>query len=362
MSKETRIDILDSFRFLAIISVILYHYYSRWTIPAHTQNLYPYGNSYAGYFQYGYLGVEFFFMISGFVILYTLEKSGTYGGFLIKRFIRLFPPMLLCSIVTYLLVILLDKDNLFPVFHSSPHGFLPGLTFSNTKIWSDIFPDKNWAYIDGAYWSLHTEVTFYLISGLIYFSNRKNFISNWLVFSTIIIAANALHIHVFPNNVILTDFFNHFMLADYIIFFTVGILSYAYFFKKTLTKWNVILSIFLILYEYHHYTYNWSILLIISLSTLLFAIFAFKPSYLGFLKMKIFQRIGIISYTVYLFHQFAGVILINKISAIIKLEFLTPFIPLLVILLVLLFAEFSYRFYEKPVSAYLKKICHKYIQ
>ncbi|HXP49743.1 MAG TPA: acyltransferase family protein, partial [Bacteroidia bacterium] len=85
MIKENRIDILDSFRFIAVVSVMLFHYYARWTPPGYYANYYPYGNAGASYFQYGLLGVNFFFIISGFVILYTLEKSASYSGFLLKR-------------------------------------------------------------------------------------------------------------------------------------------------------------------------------------------------------------------------------------------------------------------------------------
>jgi peptidoglycan/LPS O-acetylase OafA/YrhL len=363
MNKEARIDILDSFRFIAIMMVILFHYYTRWTIPAHTPNLYPYGNAYATCFQYGFLGVEFFFMISGFVILYTLEKSHTYHGFLLKRFIRLFPPMLLCSIATFFLVNILDRENHFSAFHSASYlNFLPSLTFSFPKIWEDIFPGKNWDLIDGAYWSLHVEVAFYLLAGLLYFINKAKFISNWLIFSTIVIAFVAYHDHFSHENDILTIFLDHFKLSDYIMFFTVGVMSYSFFFKKPLTTWNIILFIVLVLYYYHHfYNYTLSVHLLLIFLTVLFGVFTFKAEYLSFLKIGMIQRIGIISYTVYLIHQSVGIILIDKLSKIINVDALFPFIPLLVMALVILFAECSFRFYERPVSSFLKKLWGKYI-
>ncbi|HWY98771.1 MAG TPA: acyltransferase [Bacteroidia bacterium] len=371
MNKEHRIDILDSFRFIAILSVILFHYYSRWTPPGYTQNFYPYTNTGAAYFQYGLLGVNFFFIISGFVILYTLEKSASYAGFLLKRLIRLFPPILLCSVITYVCVMLMDKDHNYPIFHPSSLGFLPSLTFTNARIWNDIMPNRNIAYIDGSYWSLPIEVTFYILSGLIYFANKAKFISNWILFSSVITIILALHDNFFPDNNFLTFFLNHFLLSDYILFFTMGMLSYALFFKKPLAKWNIPVFAILILFEYHHFTlnktqhpvtFNWSIIVILLLYGILFALFTFKPQYLGFLKIKVIQRIGVISYTIYLIHQFVGVLLINKLSQVITSSYLLPYIPILVILLVFLFAELCFRFYEKPISSYLKKALSKYIQ
>lgn len=59
MSNKVRITILDGFRAVAIISVMLYHYFNRWAPPLNSVSLYPYGSKFS-YFNYGYLGVEFF--------------------------------------------------------------------------------------------------------------------------------------------------------------------------------------------------------------------------------------------------------------------------------------------------------------
>jgi peptidoglycan/LPS O-acetylase OafA/YrhL len=92
MEKESRIDILDSYRFIAILSVMLYHYYSRWTPPQNNVSYYPYGSGY-DHFSLGWLGVQFFFIISGFVIAFTLTRTGSFTEFWKKRLIRLLPSM-----------------------------------------------------------------------------------------------------------------------------------------------------------------------------------------------------------------------------------------------------------------------------
>jgi len=136
MSDLNRIQLLDSFRFLAIFFVVFFHFFSSWTQPEFNGNYYPYGNALSAYFKYGYLGVQFFFIISGFVIFFTLEKSKKMTEFMVKRFIRLLPAMILCSIITYILVPILDPENIFSVFHSkTPWDFLPSLTFTSPAIW-----------------------------------------------------------------------------------------------------------------------------------------------------------------------------------------------------------------------------------
>src|SRR5688500_2704787 len=84
VKKKQRIELLDTFRFLAIILVIGYHYFAS---KKDFANIYPYGLQYSPVFQYGYLGVQLFFMISGFVIFMTIEKCRTLKEFLLKRFI-----------------------------------------------------------------------------------------------------------------------------------------------------------------------------------------------------------------------------------------------------------------------------------
>ena len=73
-----RINYLDGHRGIAILLVIMFHAYSRWS------HLIVYDNDLSQFpvFQYGYLGVQLFFMISGFVILMTLEKCNNILSFI----------------------------------------------------------------------------------------------------------------------------------------------------------------------------------------------------------------------------------------------------------------------------------------
>ena len=121
-----RIGILDGYRALAIGMVVLYHYFARWTPPDHAANLYPYGPVLRDAFSFGYLGVNFFFIISGFVIGMTLERCKTPGEFFVRRFARLWPAMLACSIITFAGLSLVPAAP-FPARAADP---VPGLLFT----------------------------------------------------------------------------------------------------------------------------------------------------------------------------------------------------------------------------------------
>ena len=81
-----RIELLDYARLAAALAVLAYHYLFSgihgWKIPALA--LTPA----ADVAKYGYLGVNLFFMISGYVILYS-ARGKSAGEFLASRVVRL---------------------------------------------------------------------------------------------------------------------------------------------------------------------------------------------------------------------------------------------------------------------------------
>src|ERR1700761_2906554 len=171
--EKHRIGLLDCFRFVAVTMVVLYHL----TSPLAVKNAQA-GISFP-VFRYGYLGVEFFFIISGFVISYSLENTATISTFFLHRFRRLFPAMLLYSLITFAVIGCLDTADIFKNAHYA-RNLLPGFTFTNPAIWTNLTGiDFHW--INGSYWSLWTEVQFYILSACIYFLNRKHFFTNMLI-------------------------------------------------------------------------------------------------------------------------------------------------------------------------------------
>lgn len=157
-----RLTFLDGLRGIAILVVMLFHSYVRWP------DLLPYHDRFARtpIFLYGWLGVDLFFLISGFVIFMTLEKCDGFRDFISRRWLRLFPAMLICSLAVFVSV------SLFP---ERPAGglvwrdLLPGLTFIEPSWWGMLLGSPQ-GVVEGAFWSLFVEVKFYFIAGLLYFA------------------------------------------------------------------------------------------------------------------------------------------------------------------------------------------------
>ena len=98
---------LDLLRFLAAIAVVFFHYTFLNSINSELTPTYP---ALEGIFKYGYLGVELFFMISGFVILLTAMKT-TAVEFTISRIKRLYPAFWVALIITTLAILFFAIDQ-----------------------------------------------------------------------------------------------------------------------------------------------------------------------------------------------------------------------------------------------------------
>lgn len=188
VSGDGRIRYLDGLRGVAVGLVVLFHYYG----PVYA-GLLPYGARYAAYpiIAQGAAGVELFFLISGFVILMTLEKCRSFGDFLHRRWLRLFPAMALAT------VLLLAFNQLGLTGPDSGTSFidaLPGLTFIEPTFYKT-FLRLNLHSLDGVFWSLYVEAAFYVVFGTLYFQlGAKRAIPALVAIWLAVVAARALNI------------------------------------------------------------------------------------------------------------------------------------------------------------------------
>jgi peptidoglycan/LPS O-acetylase OafA/YrhL len=118
---------------------------------------------------HGYLGVELFFMISGYVIALSAEGR-TRTEFAAARFARLWPTFVLCLAITVTLLTVVGKTP-------SLSTVVANLTMLPRLL--------RQPYVDGAYWSLMIEIVFYVAIAAIVISNDfvrrlRLFIAAWL--------------------------------------------------------------------------------------------------------------------------------------------------------------------------------------
>jgi peptidoglycan/LPS O-acetylase OafA/YrhL len=156
--------VLDGLRGVAAISVVVYHYmfyitdYGRHGLPN------------------AFLAVDFFFVLSGFIIAYTYEKrllAGHFvGQFMLRRLIRLYPLYWLGMTLPLLIVVAkieYHNETLAQLLNSYPYGllflptphFLLSATGHTGRVTTEIFP------ANGVAWTLSLEIGVNFIYALI---------------------------------------------------------------------------------------------------------------------------------------------------------------------------------------------------
>ena len=215
---------------MAILNVICYHFFARWTIPIYHENLYPWGEALAGIipFKYGYLGVQLFFAISGFVITSTLVTSTNFAVFWKKRFIRLFPSL---AIIIPILFLTQKFFGVKPYDYGSnnPFSIITSVMLIHPSFTQSISSNQiEIGWITGVLWSLWCEIHFYLLISCIYFFARKQNYMKIFVISTFAMSAFGI-LDVMSNNF----FGSHpaldalLALRQYIIWFGIGVIFSA---------------------------------------------------------------------------------------------------------------------------------------
>ena len=276
----------------------------------------------------------------------TLEKSRSFIHFMYKRWLRLFPAMLIATFLIY---------TTASVFYERPAGnpniysIIPGLFFINPTILEKI-TRIHFPILEGAFWSLYVEMFFYIVFGLSYFIiKERNAII--LLFSLFVYSIIGLF---YPLK--LSMLFIHFG------WFTVGCLSYLYLIKnkkqnKIILYLSIILSLVCLIVNYKFSTdiYNMKLSSIkfftygIIIVSLFFIPIIFEKSR-SFIGNRLFLFIGFISYPLYLIHENFMVSMIAKLQIYnIIPEFLLPVVPILLLIAI------SYLI-TKKIEPFIKKI------
>jgi len=151
MAPERRLTHLDGLRGIAILMVVLYHAYSR-----HPEE----PKLYTSWFAQGHDGVQLFFLLSGFLIFLSLETSSSWIGFIHRRWLRLFPAMAAVSaLVLVSCPFLYERPDGLPGYYD----ILPGLFFIEPAVLREWLGLHVTGPLEGDFWTLFTEVKFYLI-------------------------------------------------------------------------------------------------------------------------------------------------------------------------------------------------------
>src|ERR1700674_1150936 len=110
--SKNHYDILDGLRGVAAVVVVAFHLLESFTGGNHLDHI----------INHGYLAVDFFFVLSGFVVGYAYDDRWgkmNLRGFLVRRLIRLHPMVILGSVVGAI-AFYSGRGEIFPLIASTP--------------------------------------------------------------------------------------------------------------------------------------------------------------------------------------------------------------------------------------------------
>jgi peptidoglycan/LPS O-acetylase OafA/YrhL len=209
-SNTQKIGSINALRFLAAMFVLFYHFCFVFYYAKTTQVDIPVLRE---LFKYGYLGVELFFIISGFVISLSAEGRNAYS-FLKSRLGRLYPVFWASAVVTGVFLVFGGSIINQPLSLSK---FLANLTMV-----PQIIPGS-YTLLDPSYWTLAVEIKFYFIIFLLLIFKQFKRIELFSILASIFIT---LGIFFTDIPIIWTSYF------------IAGILFYKVY-KEGLTPWRI---------------------------------------------------------------------------------------------------------------------------
>ncbi|GAA1975789.1 acyltransferase family protein [Kitasatospora viridis] len=224
-AKKPRLYVLDGLRLLAALLVMTWHYAGLELFPqvwdGNPKHKMPKLHEIG---QYGWIGVEIFFIISGFVICMSCWGKSV-GEFVTSRITRLFPAYWFCMLGTALVLYTTNMSWTKDITKGGYINVLTNLTMMQAGAGE--------GDVDGVYWTLWVEMRFYILFGLLAIGGltyRKvlAFCGLWMIGSLLIGSGDSktLQLIVFPN---------------YAPFFIAGIALYLlYRFGSNLMIWGLI--------------------------------------------------------------------------------------------------------------------------
>lgn len=334
---QMRIPELDLMRFVAAMAVVMYHYTGR-DVSRITGSADTFG-ALGMVSKFGYLGVEFFFMISGFVILASALNRGVID-FAISRATRLYPAYWTAMIITAVAVFVFDR----PEKHISFLQFMANATMLNDYL--------NIPNIDGVYWTLQAELKFYFCIGLLILTRA---IRHYRVWIPVWLAITCSYL-LFEQ----PGFMGWFISPGYSSYFIGGALFFLARKHGMSSYYKIMIVISLLVSMIYAYEHVDGFVTVESAEARWIApgvVFVFYGVFyllhIGAIQMKAAPAlliIGGLTYPLYLVHARIGKLIFDNYAGVINPQLLT----FLMIFFALMISYFMHRYIEKKISNGLK--------
>ncbi|MEB3213702.1 MAG: acyltransferase [Leptolyngbyaceae bacterium] len=325
VASTSRIVELDALRGLAALAVVFYHYTRRYDqIYGHTSGL-PFQVAVGQY------GVQLFFIISGFVILMSLEHTKRVQDFIVKRLVRLYPTYWMAIALTFSLVALFGLPGREVSLY---HALLNGVMVH--AFWQ--IPN-----VDGVYWTLFHECIFYVVMVGIFVMRLLPHIewvgAAWL--SIITLEQHDLLIEI-PESL------EPWFLIEYGYLFIMGIVLYRIHTRgASVLRYNLLAACFASQVAYYPEVERHLMVM-----GFIMAFSLIKTGHLRAIAIPPLLALGTLSYPLYLTHQNIGYIIIRALEG----GGLSPSVSIVIAMsAAIAIALLITRYVEQPTLLWLKQ-------
>ena len=319
---------LDLLRGLAAVAVCYFHFtHGNPEFLSKSNLLYISG-------RFGFLGVDVFFVISGFVIPYAMFRGNyqlkDFGRFLGKRLVRIEPPYL----ISIALVLLLNwVSTLSPYYRGIPFSVNFEALALHLGYLNAFF---NFPWVNDVYWTLAIEFQYYIVIALLFpllIHPEKKF--SFGVLLVLGLSGFILHEHSY--------------IFNYSLLFIVGILLFqfqiGYISKKQFGAFLLVALIMIFVKFDKRY------LVAALLPYFFITYFEFND--------RISKFLGQISYSLYLVHIPIGGRIINLCETFSRNEFIRSIFVFVALFMSIFAAWVFYKIVEKPFMSISKKITYQ---
>ncbi len=308
--------------------VVAFHYTTKY------EELFGFAGYVPFHVPWGYLGVNLFFVISGFVIFMTLNRVRVAMDFVVSRASRLYPAYWAAILLTVFITHILGLPGKEPSWQNA---------ILNVVMFQGLFRVLP---VDGVYWTLLVELLFYALALALFMTRQMHRVLHAvcsLLLLRMIYWGLAEYAHIdLPWRI------REVLILDFIAFFGLGIVAYRLVanrdgpYRGELATAALAIAVLAITES----------IFIAGVGLACFvAIWLAARGRLGFLRLPVFVWFGSISYPLYLLHENIGWAILRQL----QIHGWTPTaaIATTALIAIALAAALS-RYIERPAMAWIR--------
>lgn len=296
MNKKNNFDFL---RFVFAIMVVVSHAYPLSGDTESSQWIYKITD---GQIVWASIGLNGFFVISGFFIYKSLIRSSNLLSYFRKRFLRLFPGLFVVLLLTILLAPNVYKGDIPFFMNREVYTYVPNnmMLYTFQSSIKGIFDNNSYHSINGSLWTLRYEFSLYVAIAILYFVKRKLLVTKVILFSSLVLL-------IFVCNTSLDRFagssiigMQGYHILNFSAFFVCGSFLASLGFDEIKNKGKLFMVVFLLLVvsvlivSVYFNKYN-------TFKHILFPIIILLIGYFPIPLLSNFRKIGDMSYGIYIY-------------------------------------------------------------